>query len=82
MDAFVVATALEFGTAVIATGDPDDMARLSSPLAQLRYEVGATGEKCHLGCAGKVIEYIAQISRDVDAHEGIMAFVLGAGRLA
>jgi hypothetical protein len=31
-----VATALEFGTAVIATGDPDDIGRLCSGLRQLR----------------------------------------------
>ena len=36
VDAFVVATALEFGTAVIATGDPDDIGRLSAGLRQLR----------------------------------------------
>jgi len=36
VDAFVVATALEFGSAVIATGDPDDIARLSSGLRQIR----------------------------------------------
>jgi hypothetical protein len=35
VDAFVVATALEFGTAVIATGDPDDIGRLCSGLRQL-----------------------------------------------
>jgi hypothetical protein len=31
VDAFVVATALEFDTAVIATGDPDDIRRLAAP---------------------------------------------------
>jgi predicted nucleic acid-binding protein len=36
VDAFVVATALELGPAVIATHDPDDMRRLSSGLAQVR----------------------------------------------
>ena len=36
IDAFVIATALEFATAVIATGDPEDMARLSAGLPQLR----------------------------------------------
>jgi hypothetical protein len=36
VDAFVVATAAEFATAVIATGDPDDLARLSSGLAHVR----------------------------------------------
>jgi predicted nucleic acid-binding protein len=36
VDAFVVATALEFATAVIATGDPDDIRRLAAPFRQLR----------------------------------------------
>jgi hypothetical protein len=36
VDAFVVATALEFGSAVIATGDPDDITRLSSGFRQIR----------------------------------------------
>jgi hypothetical protein len=31
VDAFVVATALEFETAVIATGDPEDIRRLAAP---------------------------------------------------
>jgi predicted nucleic acid-binding protein len=30
VDAFVVATAAQFDTAVIATGDPDDMRRLAA----------------------------------------------------
>jgi hypothetical protein len=36
VDAFVVATALEFGSAVIATGDPEDLARLSTGLRNVR----------------------------------------------
>ena len=36
IDAFVVATALEFDTAVIATGDEDDMKRLAAPYRRLR----------------------------------------------
>ena len=36
VDAFVVATALLFETAVIATGDPSDIGRLASPFKQLR----------------------------------------------
>ena len=36
VDAFVVATALEFAGAVIATGDPDDIGRLSSGHRHLR----------------------------------------------
>ena len=36
MDAFVVATALEFDAAVIATGDEDDMKRLAAPYRNLR----------------------------------------------
>jgi len=36
VDAFVVATALEFEAAVIATGDPDDIRRLAAPHKQLR----------------------------------------------
>ena len=35
VDAFVVATALEFGSAVIATGDPDDVGRLCSGFRQI-----------------------------------------------
>jgi hypothetical protein len=35
VDAFVVATALEFGAAVIATGDPSDIRRLATPYKQL-----------------------------------------------
>ena len=35
VDAFVVATALEFDAAVIATGDPDDIRRLAAPFASL-----------------------------------------------
>jgi len=31
IDAFLVATALQFDTAVIATGDPDDIRRLAAP---------------------------------------------------
>jgi predicted nucleic acid-binding protein len=31
IDAFVVASALQFDTAVIATGDPDDIRRLAAP---------------------------------------------------
>jgi hypothetical protein len=31
VDAFVVATALEFDAAVIASGDPTDLARLAAP---------------------------------------------------
>jgi predicted nucleic acid-binding protein len=36
VDAFVVATALEFDAAVIATGDEDDMKRLAAPYRNLR----------------------------------------------
>jgi hypothetical protein len=36
VDAFVVATALEFGSALIATGDLADLSRLSSGFRQLR----------------------------------------------
>jgi predicted nucleic acid-binding protein len=36
VDAFVVATALDFDAAVIATGDPGDIRRLSSGHRQLR----------------------------------------------
>ncbi len=36
VDAFVVATALEFAGSVIATGDPDDIGRLASGHAQVR----------------------------------------------
>ncbi|MBI3203443.1 MAG: PIN domain-containing protein [Myxococcales bacterium] len=36
VDAFVVATALLFDAAVIATGDPADMRRLASPFKQVR----------------------------------------------
>ncbi|MFI5300459.1 MAG: PIN domain-containing protein [Polyangiales bacterium] len=36
VDAFVVATALEFSSAVIATGDPDDLRRLASGSPQVR----------------------------------------------
>jgi len=36
VDAFVVATALEFDTAVIATGDPLGMKRLAAPHRRLR----------------------------------------------
>ena len=36
VDAFVVATALEFRTSVIATGDPKDMVRLSGAFKQVR----------------------------------------------
>jgi hypothetical protein len=36
VDAFVVATALEFDAAVIATGDPADMKRLTAPHRRLR----------------------------------------------
>jgi hypothetical protein len=36
VDAFVVATALDFDAAVIATGDPDDLRRLSASHKKLR----------------------------------------------
>jgi len=36
IDAFVVATAMELGGAVIATHDPDDLRRLASGLAHVR----------------------------------------------
>ncbi len=36
VDAFVVATALEFDSAVLATGDPRDISRLAAPYRQLR----------------------------------------------
>jgi hypothetical protein len=36
VDAFVVATAIEFGSAVIATGDPEDIGRLSAGLRDVR----------------------------------------------
>jgi predicted nucleic acid-binding protein len=36
VDAFVVATALEFGFAVIATGDPDDLRRLAKGAPSIR----------------------------------------------
>jgi hypothetical protein len=36
VDAFVVATALEFSGSVIATGDPEDIGRLSSGLRHVR----------------------------------------------
>jgi hypothetical protein len=36
VDAFVVATALGFGSAVIATGDPEDISRLASGHRQIR----------------------------------------------
>lgn len=35
VDAFVVATALQFDTALIATGDPDDIRRLAAPYRQV-----------------------------------------------
>jgi len=35
IDAFVVATALQFDTAVIATGDPDDIRRLAAPFRRV-----------------------------------------------
>lgn len=35
VDAFVVATALQFDTAVIATGDPADIRRLAAPFANI-----------------------------------------------
>jgi hypothetical protein len=35
VDAFVVATALEYDPAVIATGDVKDLRRLSAPYVQL-----------------------------------------------
>ena len=35
VDAFVVATALEFETSIIATADVDDLARLSAPYDQV-----------------------------------------------
>jgi predicted nucleic acid-binding protein len=35
IDAFVVATALEFEAAVIASGDPKDLRRLSAPYRQI-----------------------------------------------
>ena len=35
IDAFVVATALQFETAVIATGDPDDIRRLAAPFPRV-----------------------------------------------
>ena len=36
IDALVVATALEFDAAVIATGDPHDLRRMAAPYPQLR----------------------------------------------
>lgn len=42
VDAFVVATALEFEAAVIATADPDDMRRLAAPHRRVRvFSLGA-----------------------------------------
>jgi predicted nucleic acid-binding protein len=35
VNAFVVATALQFDTAVIATGDPDDIRRLAAPFRRV-----------------------------------------------
>lgn len=35
VDAFVVATAAQFDTAVIATGDPHDMRRLAAPFSKI-----------------------------------------------
>ncbi|HVJ13991.1 MAG TPA: PIN domain-containing protein [Polyangiaceae bacterium] len=35
IDAFVVATALQFDTAVIATGDPKDIRRLAAPYSRI-----------------------------------------------
>lgn len=35
VDAFVVATAAEFETAVIATGDPSDIRRLAAPFSKI-----------------------------------------------
>jgi hypothetical protein len=35
VDAFVVATALQFETAVIATGDPADIRRLAAPFSRI-----------------------------------------------
>jgi hypothetical protein len=36
VDAFVVATALSFDSAVIATGDPTDIRRLAAPFKQIQ----------------------------------------------
>jgi predicted nucleic acid-binding protein len=36
IDAFVVATSLQFDVAVIATGDPDDIRRLAAPFRHVR----------------------------------------------
>ncbi len=35
VDAFVVATALQFDSAVIATGDPEDIERLAAPFSRI-----------------------------------------------
>ena len=35
VDAFIVATAAQFETAVIATGDPDDIRRLAAPFPKI-----------------------------------------------
>lgn len=35
IDAFLVATAFQFDTAVIATGDPDDIRRLAAPFPKI-----------------------------------------------
>jgi len=35
VDALVVATALQFETAVIATGDPEDIQRLAAPFSKI-----------------------------------------------
>jgi len=35
VDAFVVATALQFDTSVIATGDPEDIQRLAAPFPKI-----------------------------------------------
>ena len=35
VDAFIVATALQFETAVIATGDPTDIRRLAAPFSRI-----------------------------------------------
>jgi len=64
------------------TIDRDDTLGSLAAEVEIDHQVGAAGEKCHLGGAGKVIEYIVKISRDMDSHERIMAFRLAPGRLA
>ena len=62
--------------------DRHDVLRAPPAEVELDHEVGPAGEDCHIGNAGKVLQYIVQTPPDVDAHGRIITSAHASRSLA